>query len=61
MWHKALERRALDPVGAVTIARALLETVCKQILDSKCVTYDVAVELPKLYALTAKNLKLAPS
>lgn len=61
MWHKALERRAIDPDGAVTIARALLESVCKQILESNCVTYDGAIELPKLYALTAKQLKLAPS
>lgn len=60
-WHKALDRRSIDPDGAVTIARALLESVCKHILDSKCVTYDDAIDLPKLYALTAKHLKLSPS
>ena len=60
-WHKALDRRCIDPDGAVTTARALLEAVCKQILESQCVPHDDVVELPKLYALTAKHLELAPS
>ncbi len=34
-WQKALDRRTTDPDGAITAARALLETVCKHILDAK--------------------------
>ena len=31
VWVKALARRATDPEGAITMARTLLETVCKRI------------------------------
>src|SRR5262249_6449853 len=60
-WHKALERRSTDPDGAITAARTLLETVCKHILDESHVAYDEKADLPKLYTLTARQLKLAPS
>jgi len=33
IWVAALQRRADDPEGAITLARTLLETVCKHILD----------------------------
>lgn len=32
-WQKALNRRSIDPDGSITIARSLLETTCKYILD----------------------------
>lgn len=60
-WHKALERRANDAEGAITAARTLLESVCKHILDSAGEPYDHTADLPKLYALTAKQLNLSPS
>ena len=60
-WRKALERRATDPEGAITASRTLLETVCKHILDEIGVTYDDSMDLPKLHALVAKQLNLAPS
>ena len=60
-WHKALERRANDPEGAITAARTLLESVCKHVLDSACEPYDDTADLPKLYTLTAKQLNLSPS
>ncbi len=60
-WHKALERRTTDAEGAITAARTLLESVCKHVLDSTGEVYDDAAELPKLYALTAKQLNLSPS
>ncbi|MDP2811854.1 MAG: abortive infection family protein [Rhodocyclaceae bacterium] len=60
-WQKALERRATDPEGAITAARTLLESVCKHVLDSTREDYDDGAELPKLYALTAKQLNLSPS
>lgn len=60
-WQKALDRRATDSEGAITAARALLESVCKHILDASAATYDDSAELPKLYSQTAKQLNLAPS
>jgi hypothetical protein len=61
VWHKAVERRAADPEGAITAARTLLESICKHILDSGGVTYDDNTDLPKLYSETAKQLNLSPS
>lgn len=60
-WRKALERRQTDPEGAITMARTLLETVCKHILDEMGTAYGEAPELPELYRLTSKALNLAPA
>ena len=61
VWAKAIERRSADPEGAITAARTLLETVCKHILDAQGVQYDAAkIDLPELYRLTSKELRLAP-
>lgn len=58
-WSKALERRATDPEGAITVARTLLESVCKHILeDSGESNLDVAPDLNKLYKQTASLLNL---
>lgn len=59
VWQKALDRRVDDPEGAITAARSLVETVCKYILD------DLGIDssnhdLPKLWALVAEQLNLAP-
>jgi hypothetical protein len=60
-WRKALERRNDDPEGAITAARTLLESVCKHILDECGIAYGEKDDLPKLYGLTAEQLKLSPS
>lgn len=60
-WSKALDRRASDPEGAITMARTLLESVCKHILDESGATYDDSPDLNKLYRQTAEKLNLAPS
>jgi hypothetical protein len=60
-WQKALERRTTDAEGAITAARTLLESVCKNILDEANEAYDDSADLPKLYTLTAKQLNLSPS
>jgi hypothetical protein len=60
VWVKALARRTTDAEGAITVARTLLETVCKRILDECLVSYTDKEDLPKLYAMTAKALNLAP-
>ena len=59
-WQKALDRRAADPEGAITAARTLLETVCKYVLDDTGAPYPDAADLPKLWALAAEQLNLAP-
>ena len=62
IWSKALERRKSDPEGAITMARTLMESVCKHILDSSNVDYlKDKIELPDLYKLTSKELNIAPS
>ena len=61
IWSKAIERRLSDPEGAITIARTLLETVCKYVLDELKIKYNDSADLPKLYTEVAKALSLAPS
>ena len=61
VWSKALSRRMNDPEGAITLARTLLETVIKRILDDLSLNYTDKDKLPKLYEKAAKALNLAPS
>lgn len=61
VWGKAIARRNTDPDGAITVARTLLETVTKRILDECGETYSDKDDLPKLYASAAKVLNLAPN
>ncbi|HEY4761851.1 MAG TPA: abortive infection family protein [Thermoguttaceae bacterium] len=60
-WAKALERSTSDPDGAVTAARTLLETVCKHILEESKEEYGKNPNLPELYSLVAKRLRLSPT
>lgn len=58
-WTKALARRASDPEGALTMARTLLESVCKHILDEAGASdHDSTPDLNKLYKKTAALLNL---
>lgn len=59
-WQQALERRASDPEGAITVARTLLEDVCKWILEEAGEVWREADDLPVLYRKLSKVLKLAP-
>ena len=59
-WSRALARRTDDPEGAITAARALVESVCKTILDDLEVSSASGMNLPKLYRATAGALKLSP-
>lgn len=61
MWRTALDRRVHDPEGAITLAKSLLEAVCKHVLDGLAIQYDLRTDLPKLWTLAAKELNLAPS
>lgn len=60
-WDKAVTRQASDPDGAITIARTLVESVCKHILHDLGETPDDKSELPKLFHRTSEMLNLAPS
>lgn len=59
-WQKALERRNHDPEAAITMARTLIEAVCKHILDEAGISHSDNDDLPQLYYETAKQLNLAP-
>jgi hypothetical protein len=60
-WQKALDRRARDPEGAITAAKTLLESVCKNIIEEDGGSYGEHDDLPKLYRSAAERLNLAPS
>jgi hypothetical protein len=59
-WQKALDRRTSDPEGAITAARALIETVCKHVLDDLNEPYPDDADPAKLWAMAAEKLNLAP-
>lgn len=59
-WTAALDRRSTDPAGAITLARTLLEDVCRWLLDQLCEPAEDQDDLPKLYRKLAKSLNLAP-
>ena len=61
IWKRALERRATDPEGAITLARTLIEAVCKYILNEQSIEYSEKDDLPKLYGLVASSLNLSPA
>lgn len=49
------------PHIAIGIAKELIETCCKSILEERQKTYDKALDLPKLMKETTKLLKLTPA
>jgi len=59
-WTQALDRRDTNPEGAITLARTLLEDVCKWIIVEAGEEYEEKDDLPVLYKKLAKILKLAP-
>ena len=59
-WQKALDSRTSDPERAITLARTLLEDVCKWILHQADESWDEKDDLPALYKKLSKALKLAP-
>lgn len=60
LWQKAIERKEIDPEGAITSARTLIESVLKHILDDESIPYNESADLPVLYKEVAKFLNLAP-
>jgi hypothetical protein len=60
-WQNALSRVETDPAGAITLARSLLESTLKLILERQSVEYDDFSDLNDLYRKAAAQLLLAPS
>lgn len=59
--QKASDRLQGDPEGAITTARTALETLCKQILDKRKITYEEKDDLMLLYRKVSHILSLSPS
>lgn len=59
-WQKALDRKQTEPEGAITLARTLIESILKHILDEQNIEYNDGADLPELYKEVAKSLNLAP-
>lgn len=60
-WKKALERRTSDPEGAITMAKSMVESVCKLILDDLNIQHSNSADLPQLYHLVSEALNLSPN
>lgn len=59
-WTAAVDRCSDDPQGAITLARTLLEDVCKWIIDAAGEQFAEKDDLPVLYRKLSKILRLAP-
>jgi hypothetical protein len=59
-WDAAMRSRQSDPARAITLARTLLEDVCKWVLTEAGVAFNDGDDLPVLYKQLSKALKLAP-
>ena len=59
-WRRALERRGEHPEGAITMARTLLESTLKTILDDRNLSYRETDDLPGLYKAVSGELGLSP-
>ena len=59
-WKRCFERREQDPEGAITSSRAMLEAVCKYVLDEMNKPYSEKDDLPMLYKSAASTLSLSP-
>lgn len=60
-WKKCLERESSDFGGAITSAKTLVESVCKQILDGRGVQFSPAASLPDLYSKVRQQIDLDPA
>ncbi len=61
IWERGRVRMSDDPGGALTMARTLLETVCKHILDELDEEYTNTDDLNDLYRKVISGLDLGPS
>lgn len=59
-WKKAIDRKIDDPSGAITMARTLLESTIKYILEDLGIAYTNNDDLTSLYKKVSKELDLYP-
>ncbi|WP_170351319.1 MULTISPECIES: abortive infection family protein [Ruegeria] len=59
-WQSALDSRSKDAERAITLARTLMEDVCKWILHEAGESWEEKDDLPVLYKKLSKTLRLAP-
>ncbi|WP_227842346.1 abortive infection family protein [Vreelandella zhuhanensis] len=61
-WQKTLDRRTSDPEGAITMAKSLVESVCKHIIEQvEGQEYTgKSDDLPALYRKASLALNLSP-
>lgn len=59
-WQTAMDSREASPGRAITLARTLLEDVCKWIIVEAGENYKESDDLPGLYRQLSKLLNLAP-
>ncbi len=59
-WTKATDRKNDDPDGALTMARTLLESTLKHILEDSHIVYENKEDLTQLYKKVSKELNLYP-
>lgn len=59
-WQTAVERIDSDPEGAITLARSLLESVLKHLIEELGGDSSRHQSLPGLYRAVVQRLKLAP-
>lgn len=59
-WARIQARREADPEGAITLARSLLESTCKDLLVKLDLPFSEKDDLPKLYQKVATAMKLGP-
>jgi hypothetical protein len=61
IWEKALGRCENEPAGAITLALALVESVCKLILEDGNQPQGEHLQILDLYNKTIKKLDLGPT
>ena len=59
-WQRMLTAIDTDPEVAITAARALVESVCRSILDELQLVYEDKWDLGRLYRETTGALQLSP-
>lgn len=59
-WTKCQERLSNDPDGALTAARSLVESACKQVLKARSLDYSDTSKLPELWARLRQELNWDP-
>lgn len=59
-WNKCYDRVDKDTEGALTAAKSLAESACKQILDRRQVMYSKSADFHDLYGLVSKEIQLDP-